>query len=256
MTSSAAASDPLAQLNDELRARGPEVDDESPWLPLESNPQVFTAFAHSVGCPKGWGWVDVLGLDDVLLDMVPQPCAGVVLLFPCTDGIYSDRAVERSQLLESGPTDAAAGSFHITQVVGFGNACGTIASVHALINGAHAFGGFDTGDGGAPAPLAAYRDAAAALEPEARGHALLKARALKSTSDRSAQHVSAQTECPDRDGPDLDHHFVAFSPLVHQASNKYFVCVCVWGGGGGALLLQCNIQACVARDAARYTNRC
>lgn len=185
--------------------------------------EVFTTFAHSVGCPVEWAWVDVMGLDPELLAMVPQPCAAVILLFPCTDAIYTARWHEAEKIRATGAGAAVTPAFHLTQVAEFGNACGTIASVHALINGAVAFGGFaDTADGAA-APLAAYRDSTADQAPVERGKALLHAPGLKATSDLSAQHVAAQTECPSRDGPDLDHHFVAFSPIIHPTTGNVHV---------------------------------
>ena len=52
--------DRLRSINDELRHN---AGASSPWLPLESNPEVFTQFAHSVGLPSDWGWHDVYGLE-------------------------------------------------------------------------------------------------------------------------------------------------------------------------------------------------
>jgi ubiquitin carboxyl-terminal hydrolase L3 len=169
---------------------------------------VFTDFAHkSGGLPKNWGWVDILGLDPELLSMVPEPCAGVILLFPCTDKIYEVRRKQKAYLLQNPPSPATTLAYHVRQVAEFGNACGTIASVHALINGAQIY---NNTKGSA---LQKFRRDNANLSPEDRGRALLKTSDLRSSSDQSAAHRSAQTACPDRFGPDLDHHFVAFSPI-------------------------------------------
>ena len=46
---------------------------------------------------------------------------------------------------------------------------------------------------------------------------------MKARSDLSATHVAAQTVCPDRDGPDLDHHFVAFSPVANPGTGALHV---------------------------------
>ena len=41
--------DRLAQINKELRKKKVKVDDDdTPWLPLESNPDIFTKFGHDV----------------------------------------------------------------------------------------------------------------------------------------------------------------------------------------------------------------
>ena len=41
--------DRLAQINNELRDKV-NVDTRTPWLPLESNPEIFTKFGHDVSC--------------------------------------------------------------------------------------------------------------------------------------------------------------------------------------------------------------
>ena len=40
--------DRLAQINNELRNKKVKVDVDTPWLPLESNPEIFTKFGHDV----------------------------------------------------------------------------------------------------------------------------------------------------------------------------------------------------------------
>ena len=172
---------------------------------------MFTDFAHkSAGLPKDWGWVDIFGLDRELLNMVPEPCAGVILLFPCTEKIYQVRREQKEKLQRDPPSPATQSAYHVKQVAEFGNACGTIASVHALINGATVLNNQDPSKHSA---LQEFRDGNANASPSDRGRALLKTSALRSSSDQSASHRAAQTACRDRHGPDLDHHFVAFSPI-------------------------------------------
>jgi ubiquitin carboxyl-terminal hydrolase L3 len=169
--------------------------------------EVFTDFARkSGGLPEAWGWVDILGLDSELLGMIPEPCAGVILLFPCTENIYRIRRAEKERLLRTPPSLATEKAYHVQQVSEFGNACGTIASVHALINGASVYNG-------SASALQKFRDGHRNDSALDRGKALLQTSALRNSSDQSANHRSAQTAVPDRFGPDLDHHFVAFSPI-------------------------------------------
>ena len=80
--------DRLRAINDELRGQG---DEPSPWLPLESNPEVFSQFAHSVGLPAAWGWHDV-----------PRSCEEL-LFWHCTSSSSSrsDRFLPRSSLAEA-----------------------------------------------------------------------------------------------------------------------------------------------------------
>jgi ubiquitin carboxyl-terminal hydrolase L3 len=213
------AGDRLAQINDELRDK---VDVDTPWLPLESNPEIFSTFGHQIGMPQHWGFVDIYGLDSDLLAMAGSGrVAAVILLFPCSGAIYAARRAEERVLRkggcfsDSGPRPYG-DAFFLVQHAAFGNACGTIAAVHAISNARAAFGGFEgvsKSRNEATSPLASFCDDNADATPSERGHALLKAEALKGCSDGQARATAAQTTCPDRHGPDLDHHFVAFSSL-------------------------------------------
>ena len=115
-----------------------------PWLPLESNPDVLNPFLRKLGCPKDWSFCDVFGLDPELLMMVPRPCVALCLLFPC-DKISTPRRAEL-RAKRGAPLDAEAGLFFTQQLDGCGNACGTIACMHALGNAAAA-GAFALDDG-------------------------------------------------------------------------------------------------------------
>jgi len=211
-----AGQDRLRQINDELR--GTEPDPNSPWLPLESNPELVTSFARTIGLPAQWRFEDVLGLDEELLAMVPEAdsCAAVILLFPCTQKIYEARAREevetRSAAHVAGERDggsAARSAFFLKQHAEFGNACGTIASVHALANAREVFMA-DAPANAESSSLVKFCEDQHEADADARGRALLASPALKLASDVAAAAPEAQTELPDRDGPDLDHHFTTF----------------------------------------------
>ena len=75
--------DRLKAINDELRGQNIAA---GPWLPLESNPAVFTSFGRSMGLPEPWQFLDVLGLDPEMLAMTPRPVAAV------TAGLCRNRA--------------------------------------------------------------------------------------------------------------------------------------------------------------------
>ena len=96
---------------------------------LPSDPAVLTRVARALGLKRGWRFVDVLGLDEGELLMVPRPCAAVILLCPSGGRYTAVRDAERA----SGQGAAAAagtGLVHITQ--SSAGACGSIAIFHAM----------------------------------------------------------------------------------------------------------------------------
>lgn len=96
------------------------------WIPLESNPDVLTKFGHALGLSPMMSFCDVWSLD--LLDMVPSPRYAVILLFPLTEKILAAEAKAAAQQ----ETDLSKQPFFCKQTIG--NACGTIAVLHAALN--------------------------------------------------------------------------------------------------------------------------
>lgn len=187
----------------------------SPWLPLESNPTIFTSFARRLGLHPDWSFVDVLGFDDELLQLVPRPVAAVILLFPTTEKIYAARAEEKKRLLADikggDVSEVVRGAYHVEQVASFGNACGTIACTHALTN-ADLNGGV-VGEGAA---LTKFRAATENGTSRERGSALVADKLFHNLSDEAATDQSAQTTCPDRGDTYLGHHYCCLVP-IHSA---------------------------------------
>lgn len=73
--------------------------------------------------------------------MVPGPVMGVIVLFPdqkvkgaeSTFGKDKEAKEAKSDGKDDGKKDAT-GAFHMKQIAGLGNACGTIAMIHAVLN--------------------------------------------------------------------------------------------------------------------------
>ena len=56
------------------------------WFPLESNPQLINNYISKLGFDTSlYEFCDVFSTDDWALDMVPQPVAAVIMLYPLTE---------------------------------------------------------------------------------------------------------------------------------------------------------------------------
>ncbi|KAI9564837.1 hypothetical protein GHT06_008577 [Daphnia sinensis] len=173
------------------------------WIPLESNPEVMNKFLTTVGVSSTWKINDVYGLDPELLATVPQPVLAVLLLFPINEKFesYFKKQEEEKQ------SEAIAPSlFFMKQTVG--NACGTIALIHAVANN------LDKIDL-APGHLKNFLDATKDLSPEARAEKLEADEGLSSAHEESAQ--GGQTEAPSRD-ENVNLHFIT---LIHHSGGLY-----------------------------------
>ena len=118
-------------MNDDTQSKIQRGKDKPNWVPLESNPDSLNNFAHSVGLPAEYSFVDCFGLDPELLGFVPRPVYGFILLFPYDNPAIKEAKKERNKKLEEGgqpPVDCFWMKQHI------GNACGTIAVVHSILN--------------------------------------------------------------------------------------------------------------------------
>jgi ubiquitin carboxyl-terminal hydrolase L3 len=78
-----------------------------------------------------YGYTDVYGLDDELLQMVPQPVLAVLMLYPITKENEEQSHKDQENQEKTGqavPSDV----YFIKQTIG--NACGTIALLHTIAN--------------------------------------------------------------------------------------------------------------------------
>lgn len=166
------------------------------WVPLESNPEIMTRFAQVLGLPKTWGLSDVFSCEPELLSMVPSPRLAVLFLFPLTPAIL---AADRTR---SASTASASDNkpFFCKQTIG--NACGTIALLHAALNADP-----DLVQLTPKSFFASFRERTLSLSPDQRAAMLQE----DSTLDNAHAEFAAQgqTEAPAADS-DVDLHFVAF----------------------------------------------
>lgn len=99
-------------------------------IPLESNPEIFTQFAHKLGLSQSFVFHDVYSLTNKdLLSFIPRPSPAIILLFPITPDYEKARLAEEEK--SKGSTDDE-------NVVWFKqtvkNACGLYALLNSISN--------------------------------------------------------------------------------------------------------------------------
>ncbi|XP_068243277.1 ubiquitin carboxyl-terminal hydrolase isozyme L3 [Palaemon carinicauda] len=129
--------------------------------------------------------------------MVPQPVASVIFLHPINDKAEAHKAEQQSSIEASGQ-DVSEEVYFMKQFVG--NACGTVALIHAVANNLNKI---ELEDG----PLKEFMEKTKSMSVEDRGHELEKDDGISKAHEESAQE--GQTEAPDRDTK-MDMHFIAF----------------------------------------------
>lgn len=124
---------PSEQKRKKERKRPDMAQSVKQWVPLESNPYILTRFGRTLGLPPAVSFVDVWSLD--LLDIVPQPCHAVVLLYPLTETLISAGQSSQQQAEDEEGVQSKSDSslpYFCKQTIS--NACGTIALLHAALN--------------------------------------------------------------------------------------------------------------------------
>ncbi|KAH6882945.1 hypothetical protein BKA58DRAFT_374168 [Alternaria rosae] len=104
------------------------------FIPLESNPDVFTELAHKLGLSASLVFEDVLCLDDPeLLGFLPRPAFALILVFPTTDDYEKRVQDEDTKLGELQAYGGTGDVIFFKQTIN--NACGLYAILHAVCNG-------------------------------------------------------------------------------------------------------------------------
>lgn len=102
-----------------------ENDPNFEWPPLESNPEVFTDYLHTVGMPKDWQVSEVFGLDEDCLGFVPKPTVAVIVTFEnLNKGDEEKKDGEHAEKIH----------YFMKQTPKLDYACGVIACIHSVLN--------------------------------------------------------------------------------------------------------------------------
>jgi ubiquitin carboxyl-terminal hydrolase L3 len=104
------------------------------FIPLESNPEVFTELIHALGVSSSMSFQDVYSLDDPdLLAFIPRPVYALVLVFPCGDEYEEKVAKEEAELEAYDEAGEEEKVIFWKQTIH--NACGLYALLHGICNG-------------------------------------------------------------------------------------------------------------------------
>jgi len=152
-----------------------------------------------MGMSDEWAVVDVLGFEDELLEMLPQPVVSLILL-------YDVNKVQQTAD-QWGDDKVPDGLFYVKQTIQ--NACGTIALLHAMGNNQ------DTIPIKPGSLMDKYFKDVKGMSPEEAGKLLEGNDDLASSHESSAQE--GQTAAPDL-STDVFYHFMA---LVHKDGKLY-----------------------------------
>ncbi|KAI3611388.1 ubiquitin c-terminal hydrolase l3 [Moniliophthora roreri] len=180
------------------------------FIPLESNPEVFTDLIQSLGAP-GLRFQEVYSLDNEMLGHIGRPVLALVILFPAIGDKYlKDLAEERNN------RPPYTGSGESEDVVWFkqtiGNACGLYGILHSLCNGSakkHI----------APGSLLGNLLATCVpLNPNDRALALEASAELEDVHTRAGQ--AGDTPAPTERDIDVDYHYACFVPS-HKNGHLY-----------------------------------
>jgi ubiquitin carboxyl-terminal hydrolase L3 len=110
------------------------MDYKKHFIPLESNPQLFSTLLHELGFPTTFSFQDVLSINDPeLLALVPRPALALILVFPTAATYEKQRTEENKSTVEYGETGDSEVAMWYKQTIN--NACGLYAILHAVSNG-------------------------------------------------------------------------------------------------------------------------
>jgi ubiquitin carboxyl-terminal hydrolase L3 len=167
------------------------------WPPLESNPEVFTSYLHSIGLSPTFCIGEVFGFDEDLLAFLPQPVLGIIVCY--------ERLIPKSEYREQDKGSADnydKVNYYMHQSKVLDNACGIIACLHAIFN-------CPAVEVSESSVLGKFRQYTLSASPEER------CTALENDTDFQTIHKTYASKGQSREitsGQDkVKHHFIAYT---------------------------------------------
>jgi len=158
---------------------------------------VLNKFIYFLGGSPKYEFVDVLGFDPELLQMVPPNAIAVLFLFP-VDQTYEQYRIQQQERIQKEGQVVSNNVYFTLQTIG--NACGTIGLLHAVLNNAQALveeKGF----------FRNFLNKTKGLTPAQRADALVEDEEIDGAHGVFASQ--GQSRAPDAE-EDVDLHYVAF----------------------------------------------
>jgi ubiquitin carboxyl-terminal hydrolase L3 len=105
------------------------------FIPLESNPELFSELMQQLGGSSSLSFVDVFSIDDPdLIACVRRPVIALLLTFPTTRLYEEDKKSEEDQLKAASPKELPSDILWFKQTIN--NACGLYGLLHAVCSSA------------------------------------------------------------------------------------------------------------------------
>ncbi|KAI0856273.1 ubiquitin carboxyl-terminal hydrolase, family 1 [Xylaria cubensis] len=178
------------------------------FIPLESNPGLFTQLIYHLGVSTALSFHDVWSLDNPdLLSLVPRPVLAFIIVFP-TPSDYEDRLAKESNITVNNTLQKES-----KDVIWFkqtiNNACGLYAIIHAVANGR-------AKDFVEPGTYLSYLlEKCASLDLSGCAAVLENDVELKSKYNSVA--VLGDTDPPENPEDEVDFHYVCFVKSHHSS---------------------------------------
>lgn len=116
------------------RAPTPAMAYRKHFIPLESNPELFTELTHQLGLSTSLAFHDVLSLEDPdLMALIPRPALGLILVFPTTSNYEAELIEKDANTAEYSKSGEGEEVVWFKQTIN--NACGLYGILHAVSNG-------------------------------------------------------------------------------------------------------------------------
>ncbi|XP_042316074.1 ubiquitin carboxyl-terminal hydrolase isozyme L3 isoform X1 [Sceloporus undulatus] len=182
--------------------------------------QVTNQFLKQLGIHPSWQFVDVYGMDQELLSMVPRPVCAILLLFPVTEKYETFRTEEENKIKAQGQ-EVKPSVYFMKQTIS--NACGTIGLIHAIANNR------DKINFEADSSLKKFLDDSVPMSPEERAKYLETYEAIRVTHESSAHEGQTESSSsllpsPSSSQSQFSHCKMKASPLRRSASLTLIRC--------------------------------